>query len=1040
MNRSLTLSVLFALLLSPAIAFAHRIPRVADVKPSAILPTTTSEDPSAAVASEFPIPGPLRSFLRMAGISQKVRPEEVLPLLGRNVFTEGYEGSHLTEFLVLLRRYVVQARELSTLASQEGMVLRVSNCDDAKPLLRILGYRIKGECGHPDASLQTEDPERAFLSIDSGFPIPDLEQALQSGKAFEYPYPSTPVPVIFAESDWTKASKKNYVELSKDLLDTLLNDPAMAQLYWALSRLDSETSQLLTQTIGIPKLLPYAAVLDFYGQEFVVDSGKIKVPGGTAAEAAWKDLVGESPSSPAVFIQKLLAKDNGWMAAYFDVLSRAGRSQQEYFTDPRRLRFLYNGVRWADESGSSTHAAFRPAPGMLLLATRLQFDDSGQPLIPGDLKVWHQILHQRHNAACIRRWMRQNGKLNRPEDLLQALMALSRYPSDTTPLQLYMTLTEIDSRRPVGHRLSPETVTLLARKFNDFGDQYRMFAEFPELSDDSISLFFDVTRALDNVPTSFRGNACGIFQANLGLWQILARQGQISASHLNDSWKRVIQPFSGVRSADQLYDAGKTSLTEIFRFAGKPRASQDEIIELLAGPPQTTPEGMLMHREVANRIRSVLDDQRLVSLDTILAVGDGLLAKSRGSRPEEYVVLLAAQTQEFEMPRPIFTSGERTEWAAGIYNNHHTDAEMRSNLPRLLKAPTVSRSEIDDARGELASFLRDTLVGLNYAYYEPPGAQALHNNPLLVRSHDFLGETVGGIPSFWQQPEILGEGSPAGGGAHFVGSLADLPFALGEMEQDFNSPESVQALILEEMTPQLFTNAVVPRWWNVSPLELHAVALYQRAGEELLAASSNDEALRDKVISLLSARVLPRKMRQISNALRNGHVSDVIPNMMPADTFYLAAEYLGANPQQNAPFGTATQELQEILRQHPDEVNWNRLSHDFGTPHPSILQTYSSELLNVGPMPAFSGVSSRFLAESCDSPNLYWARLVDEARLSPVMLNHLAPVFTRMMVEKIFATDFEDWPALLRAMHEVGAEFQQGKVTLPASVSAIGVK
>ncbi len=40
--------------------------------------------------------------------------------------------------------------------------------------------------------------------------------------------------------------------------------------------------------------------------------------------------------------------------------------------------------------------------------------------------------------------------------------------------------------------------------------------------------------------------------------------------------------------------------------------------------------------------------------------------------------------------------------------------------------------------------------------------------------------------------------------------------------------------------------------------------------------------------------------------------------------------------------------------------------------------------------------------------------------IRPVMLNHLVPELTRMLVEKIFATDFEDWPALLRAMHETG--------------------
>jgi hypothetical protein len=46
------------------------------------------------------------------------------------------------------------------------------------------------------------------------------------------------------------------------------------------------------------------------------------------------------------------------------------------------------------------------------------------------------------------------------------------------------------------------------------------------------------------------------------------------------------------------------------------------------------------------------------------------------------------------------------------------------------------------------------------------------------------------------------------------------------------------------------------------------------------------------------------------------------------------------------------------------------------------------------------------------------------------MLNLLAPELTRRMVEKIFATDFEDWDALLRAMREAGEEFRQGKIAL----------
>ena len=1001
--------------------------------------TSSPEDATSPASSEFTIPGPLRSFLRMAGISQKVTPEEVLSLLSRNVFMQGYEGtSRQTEFLILLRRYVAQARELTALASADGMVIRASNCEDAKPLLHILGYRTRPNCGEPDTFLLTEDPERAFLTIDSGFPLPELEQALRGGKPFESPYSGFTVPVLFAASDWTMASKNNYKESSKDLIDTILNDPSVARLYWALSKLDPETSKFFRQSIGIAKLLPYAPVIDFYGRRICVSSGRVIVPGGAGADSAWKDMVGASPASPAAFVQKLLARDKGWLAAYFDVLSRVNENQQVYFTEPHRVRLFYDALKAADPSASATRGAFRPAPSLLLLVTRMQWQSSDEPLVPGNLEVWDEILRQKGNDRISRRLGKRGAHLTSADELARIMFTLTRSPTESGPLQIYMAISELDSRRSPDRHLAPATVLLLAHRFEEFSDQYRIFSEFPELSDASITLFLDTAQKLNTVPNRVRGNALGMFQANIGIWQILARQGQISNHQLNDSWRQVIKPFATIRSASQLYDAGRSSLGALFRSANaSSHGSQDEIIELLAGPVQTTPEGKRMHREIASRIRSVLDDQRLVSLDTLIALGDAIGEKAQGKTPEDFVFRLSGQLREFEMPRPIFTSGERTEWAAGIYNNQHTEAQMRTDVAKVLKAPVATHAQLDEARGQLASFLRDTLVGLNYAYYEPPGAQALHNNPLFVRSHDFAGETIEGIKTPWQAPTLLGQGSPAGGGAHFVGSIADLPYALADLEQDFISPKNVQALIWKELTPGLLTSAILPRWWDVSETELHAIALYQRTGEELLAASAKDETLRSEVTNILSDRLMPQRSRELEQALRTDRVSEILPRLMPAETFYLTAEFQRKYPAQFGSSGSAAQELQNLCRQHPDQVSWKRLSHHFGTPHPSLAQNYGLELLNVAPMPPLSGYSSRFLAESWDSPNLYWARLADEGGYSAVMLNHLAPELTRRMVEKIFATDFEDWPALIRAMRETGEDFRAGKVVTPPKAATV---
>ncbi len=123
----------------------------------------------------------------------------------------------------------------------------------------------------------------------------------------------------------------------------------------------------------------------------------------------------------------------------------------------------------------------------------------------------------------------------------------------------------------------------------------------------------------------------------------------------------------------------------------------------------------------------------------------------------------------------------------------------------------------------------------------------------------------------------------------------------------------------------------------------------------------------------------------------------------------MAAEFRRRFPAEKNNWGAAGKELEDLIASDPDETSWERLSEDFGVPHPALAQNYARELLNVKPFPTFLDYSSRLLAESWDSNNLYWARLADEMGYSPVMLNRLVPELTRRMVEQTFASNLEDW-------------------------------
>lgn len=993
------------------------------------LPDAAPEDTSATAETVI-IPGPLRSFLRMSGISQEVTPAEVLPMLARNVFLHGYENGKETEFLILIDRYLHQARELQSLAAGDGRI-HIANCGDAMQLARILGYRFEHGCSRSNASLITEDAERAFLTVDSGFPITELEESLEKGTPFIYPFPATTVPVLFSQSDWMSLSNWRRAP-GTDLIDVLLHDQQVGRLYSAMARLEPRTQGFVQHSPGLAKLLPVAAAFDFYGGQICIPGHAVAVPGGELAEHTWEEIAGVSPRSPGEFILHLLSRDRGWLAAYFDTLSRLSPDQQAHLAQGQRIRDLYDAYRSTNNGVAAASGVFPRNAGLLLLLTRLQWQADGQPAIPGNLRVWQETFTRQARSYGYRDWVHRARSVDTPERFLQALVASTNMVTDVGPAQIYLMVSAIDSRRPPNQRLSADTVRLIAGRFPEYQDWFLTFSDFPDLDDSAIDQFVSIADHIGAIPAvALRANALGAFQADIGLWKILARQGEIPASELNASWHKTLQPFASASNAVQIFDAARASLTTLVAAAGGgANPTQDEIIGLLAGPAQNTPDGTRVHEELADRIRAVLNDQRLASLDTLFGLYDGLDSMAHGEKNMgDSLLPLAQSLHEFEMPRPIFTGGERVAWSPLIYTSRHAELQVQTDLTKVIKQ-NHSPQQLEAARGRLTPFLRDSLVGLNYAYYEPPGAQVLHNNPLFVRSHDFSISSVQGVEQVWGAPELIGIGATAGGGAYLMGSLVDLPYALASAEEDFIAPEKVQALIWRETVPQLLVGAVLPRWWGINQQEMHAAALYQRAGEELLIAAQTHPDIREKVLDIFSARFTTERLEKLEERL--DHPNDpnaLIRQVLPADAFYLTAQFRQRYPDLAAQ-GPVGRELEDLARKDSPDTSPERLAADFGVPHPSLTETNQCSLLDREPFPVSGGYSSRLFGESWESSNLYWARIADEMGYSPVMLNVLVPELTHRMVANIFATYVDDWPALLRAMQQTGTEFKQGKLSL----------
>lgn len=988
-------------------------------KDLALPPPRTSVPPNS-----IEIPGPLRSFARMAAISPSVNPSDLLPALARNIVTTGYrattanEALEQTEYLKLVIRYLSQARELEQLAGP-SKTIRIDMCESpaTADLLRVIGFRMRGGCGS-DLVLETVNASRAFLTTDSGFPLAELELALRTNRPFTLDYHPTRVPILYTVDYWQPAPKDKVPEKTQgEFIDYFLGDPSLCRLYVALSKLDTETADQLRRAIPSARLKIYAHVLDFFGGMFQIRGGKAVVPGGTRSEKAWADLDGGvSPDKGAAFLERMITRDDGWLASYFDSLARIEGPVKDYLTDPDRLKRFYGAIRGKVTSPGPARPVFRSNTDMLLLTARLRLDPDGTPHLPGGLEIWKRLFADHPAGKYDAKLTRAAPQWKDADDVLEALFGLSRKAAENEPLKIFMALTDIDRRR--AQPLKPDTMDKLARNYRTLAAQYPLFAEFPSLTDSTVLAYLETTRTVSAIRNQgLRADAAGTVQALIGLWQIFARQQSISRDEADATLAKILEPFAQIRNDRDVFDAGRSGVRNLLEAAKSPAklSPQDGMMDLLAGGAAKDSD---THQQIAEDLIRIFEAQRLVPLNTIFDLADNLDSVSKGQPLNTALTgRLASRISEIQLPLNTVSSPERSTLSYGYWTEEHIDDQRKLNLraaiDKAAKDPQKQSEKLSDLRGELSGILRDTLVGFNYMYYAPPGAQILRTNPLFVRSHDFIG--VQGTQQTWSYTYVAGSGWPASAGGRLAGSLASLPYALADAEQNFLIPSREQALIWSDLVPQIMLTAIVPRWWKVTPLQIHWVGVHMAYGESLLGQSALSAERRRQVIAALEPYLTPGRLTKIDDLLQSGEPRTAVENVLPSEMYLLARALAGQDRE-----SPLAREIRRLAAEAPAAVSAEAISRAFGTPKPTLANTYGPELLNLRTFPTLMGYSSRILAESWESNLLFYAALADEIHAQPEQLNVLVPSWTEQTVEHIFATNLEDWPALLRSLRQVG--------------------
>ena len=191
---------------------------------------------------------------------------------------------------------------------------------------------------------------------------------------------------------------------------------------------------------------------------------------------------------------------------------------------------------------------------------------------------------------------------------------------------------------------------------------------------------------------------------------------------------------------------------------------------------------------------------------------------------------------------------------------------------------------------------------------------------------------------------------------------------------------------------------------------------------------ANDEPLDQPRRRFLGSAAITLAAAQLgvigASSIRSGNARAAVDLLTPSE-LYLIGQNLPASESEPDP---GARELTHLRSIAADQVSLEAISRVWGTSKPTLTGSYRPELLNLKTFPTLMGYSSRIMAESWESNQLYWAEIADEMGVTPSRLALLVPEWTQLTVERIFASHLEDWPALLRSLRSVGDDARAGKI------------
>ena len=275
-------------------------------------------------------------------------------------------------------------------------------------------------------------------------------------------------------------------------------------------------------------------------------------------------------------------------------------------------------------------------------------DPNGKPHIPGSLEVWRNLFVNHPQG-------KYDGKLTKlattwkdPDDVLEALFALSRKTVENEPLKIFMAVSDIDRNR-----------THAARRGHGGSPGARISQLRQPVS--AVQRIARAEREIDRpVPGYGRGDhegegsgaALRRWRARSNRWWGCGRSWCGSRACRKPRRTRCSRAswaaFAQIKNERDVFDAGRNGVKLLLGSGGHQRGAAREA----AGTGGGRSDDSETHEAVVQELMRILEAQRIISLDTLFQLADHIEAIAKGEKLDPKLVnKLASRISEIQLPR-----------------------------------------------------------------------------------------------------------------------------------------------------------------------------------------------------------------------------------------------------------------------------------------------------------------------------------------------------------------------------------------------------